>query len=161
MSFEDEAVGDYFERMVDRGCKPDQFARTWLHSHPADSADPSGTDERTFKRVFGGCDWAIMFILARGGATYARLRFGAGPGGQMLIPVGVRWDLAIGHIDEEAWAMEYETNVSDLDALRGLWPYWWEDPTVPSGAHQDPRGQVEAFDDSLWRREEVADAICF
>ncbi len=145
VSFDDESVADYFERMVDAGHKPEQFARVWLHTHPGDSPFPSGTDERTFRRVFGSCDWAIMFILARGGATYARLRFSAGPGGQVLIPVGVRWEEPMGEIEEEAWAMEYESNVRELvDHPAGQWPEWWDDPTVPAMTEQEKDTQQMA-----------------
>jgi proteasome lid subunit RPN8/RPN11 len=114
VSFDDEAIADFFERMVDQGYKPEQFGRLWIHTHPGSSPHPSGTDEATFNRVFGRCDWAVMFILARDGATYARLRFNAGPGGQILIPVGVRWNDLLGDIDEEAWADEYAANVDLL-----------------------------------------------
>ena len=113
VKFDDDAVADHFEDMVDRGLKPDQFARCWLHTHPGDAPTPSGVDEETFERVFGGCDWAIMFILAHGGATYARLRFNAGPGGEMLLPVGVRWGLPIDEVDQAAWLAEYQANVTE------------------------------------------------
>lgn len=113
VKFDDDAVADHFEDMVDRGLKPDQFARCWLHTHPGGSPTPSGVDEETFERVFGCCDWAIMFILAHGGATYARLRFNAGPGGEMLLPVSVRWDLPIGQVDQAAWLAEYQANVTE------------------------------------------------
>ena len=112
VQFDDQAVAGYFDQMVDRGLKPDQFARCWLHTHPGDSAEPSGLDEETFERVFGRCDWAIMFILARGGATYARLRFNAGPGGEILLPVGVRWDLPLGEVSEDPWRAEHKANVA-------------------------------------------------
>ena len=45
------------------------------------AVSPSGTDEETFARCFGSSDWALMFILARGGETYVRLALHAGPGG--------------------------------------------------------------------------------
>jgi proteasome lid subunit RPN8/RPN11 len=79
VSFDDDAVADFFDRQVDAGLKPMQFGRLWLHSHPGNSPHPSGTDEETFARVFGACDWAIMFVQARTGKTYARLRFNVGP----------------------------------------------------------------------------------
>ena len=56
---------------------------------PGRSAEPSATDEATFSRVFGGADWAVMFILARGGQTYARLRCNVGPGADVKLPVDV------------------------------------------------------------------------
>src|SRR5947209_14095353 len=43
----------------------EQFARLFMHTHPGNSPQPSATDEETFARVFGRCDWAVMFILAR------------------------------------------------------------------------------------------------
>ena len=79
VSFDDEAVADYFEDQVEAARVPQQFGRIWLHTHPGNSPEPSMTDENTFTRVFGSCDWAIMFIVAQDGRTFARLRFNAGP----------------------------------------------------------------------------------
>ena len=89
VAFDDTAVADFYDQQVDLGRQPHQFSRIWCHTHPGDSPNPSSTDEDTFARVFGGCDWAVMFILAKGGKTYARLRFNVGPGGHLLIPVEV------------------------------------------------------------------------
>ncbi len=135
VKFDDDAVADHFEDMVDRGLKPDQFARCWCHTHPGDSPTPSGQDEETFERVFGCCDWAIMFILAHGGATYARLRFNAGPGGEMLLPVSVRWDLPIGQVDQAAWLAEYQANVTE--------EFWQSAPSVgKQGGRFDDRDEL-------------------
>lgn len=91
VEFDDDAVADFFDCCVDAGLMPDRFARVWLHTHPGDSVEPSGTDEDTFARVFGGCDHALMFILGRTGRTYARLSFSIGPGGSVLLPTAVDW----------------------------------------------------------------------
>ena len=85
VAFDDEAVADLFDRMVDAGIPPARFARVWLHTPPGASVEPSHVDEETFQRVFGGCDWAVMGILGRTGNVYARLRFNAGPGGTLLL----------------------------------------------------------------------------
>ncbi len=106
--FDDQAVADYFDRQVDRGLQPSNFARVWVHSHPGTSAQPSWTDEETFDRVFGATDWAVMFILARRGQTYARLRFNAGPGGALVVPVAVDYSWPFPASDFEAWDREYE-----------------------------------------------------
>ena len=111
VSFEDTAVAEFFDDQIDAGRRPEQFGRIWLHSHPGNSPIPSGTDEETFARVFGGCDWAIMFILASGGQTYARLRFNVGPGGQVLIPVEVDYSRPFAGSDHAAWAQEYEQHI--------------------------------------------------
>lgn len=118
VAFDDAAVADFFEAQVDAGRKPQQFSRIWLHSHPGDSPTPSGTDERTFADVFGRCDWAVMFVLAQGGETYARLRFSVGPGGDVLIPTEVDSTPPFAGSDHAAWTIEYERNihpVADLD----------------------------------------------
>ena len=89
VEFDDEAVADFFDRQVDAGRQPGQFARVWIHTHPGDSAAPSSTDEETFARVFGRCSWSVMLILARGGKSYARLQYRSGPAAAVRIPVEV------------------------------------------------------------------------
>ena len=93
VAFDDAAVADLFDRMTDGGVAPARFARIWLHTHPGASVVPSGPDESTFRRAFGSCDWAIMGILGRTGRTSARLRFSAGPGGDLDLCVTVDWSV--------------------------------------------------------------------
>jgi proteasome lid subunit RPN8/RPN11 len=129
VAFDDEAVADLFDGMVDAGIEPGRFARVWLHTHPGASVEPSGTDEDTFHRVFGGCDWAVMGILGRTGNTFARLKFNAGPGGSVSLPVHVDWtdwpQVApwLAHRIEE-WEREYTTLVNCV-------PNWLPDEIVP------------------------------
>ncbi len=108
VAFDDAAVADYFEDQVAAGRQPAEFARIWIHTHPGACPLPSATDERTFARVFGRCDWAVMLILARGGATYARLAWHVGPGGSLRVPVRVDWTPPFGGSDVPAWAAEYD-----------------------------------------------------
>ena len=122
VAFSDDAVADFFNEQVDEGLQPDQFGRIWVHTHPGNSPQPSGTDEETFARVFGSCDWALMFILAQGGATYARLRFNAGPGGEICLPVEVDYRQPFPAADQAAWQAEYELCVQ-AEHGRGFWPY--------------------------------------
>jgi hypothetical protein len=118
--FVDDAVADYFDRCVDAGLQPQRFSRVWCHTHPGDSPHPSLTDEDTFARCFGPCDWAVMFILSRTGRTYARLAFNVGPGGQMLVPTSVDWPSWPAHQPRlEAarlgrWQEEYRAHVRIL-----------------------------------------------
>lgn len=111
VKFDDVGVADFFDDQVDLGRRPEQFARLWLHTHPGTSPTPSSTDEATFSRVFGAADWAVMFILAHGGATYARLRFRAGPGGQLRIPVEVDYGGEFAGSEQGAWNDEYQQSV--------------------------------------------------
>ncbi len=125
VKFDDDSVADFFDSQVDQGRKPEWFARCWCHTHPGASPNPSAVDEETFARVFGTCDWAVMFILARSGKSYARLRFNVGPGGETVIPVEVDYDRSFPGSNLEAWATEYEKYVMPglyPDDLTGLGP---------------------------------------
>ena len=111
VSFDDESVANFFADQVEAGRKPEQFARVWLHSHPGSSPEPSMTDEQTFTRVFGSCDWSVMCIVAQDSGTYARLRFSAGPGGEVKIPVCVDYSYEFDAADFELWTQYYKVNV--------------------------------------------------
>ncbi|MFH1268858.1 MAG: hypothetical protein ABIK89_24290 [Planctomycetota bacterium] len=113
VALDDEAVADFFDQQVDRGLLPVQFARIWVHTHPGTWPQPSLTDEETFHKVFGRTDWAVMFILARGGQSYARLRFHVGPGADIELPVGVDYGRTFAASDPEAWSAEYEASVRE------------------------------------------------
>lgn len=111
VAFDDAAVADFFDEQVDLGRRPEEFSRIWLHTHPCDSAQPSLTDEETFARCFGGTDWAVMFILARQGETYARLRFNVGPGGSLLLQAQVEFQVQFAGSAHARWAQEYQSHV--------------------------------------------------
>lgn len=111
VSFDDAAVADLFDDLVDQGLRPERFGRIWVHSHPGGCPLPSGRDEETFQRVFGRTDWAVMAIIARNDATYARLAFHVGPGGALEIPIGVDYAQPFAGMDGEAWQREYAKNV--------------------------------------------------
>jgi len=111
VAFDDQSVADFFDRQFDAGIQPFQAGRIWTHTHPGACPQPSMTDEETFARVFGRTDWAVMFIVARGGQSYARLQFNVGPGGGMQIPVEVDYQHAFKGSDHAAWAKEYAANV--------------------------------------------------
>jgi hypothetical protein len=114
--FEDESVADYFDMP-----RPTAAARrsaapgSGSTRTPAGPQQPSTTDEDTFARVFGECEWAVMFIIAEYGETYARLAFHSGPGGSLKIPVEVDFQPPFAASDEEAW----ESGVPGQRAPRG------------------------------------------
>jgi hypothetical protein len=161
VEFDDVAVADYFDDCADREIPPARCGRVWIHTHPGNSASPSLTDEETFERVFGHCDWAVMVIVARGGATYARLRFSAGPGGQLLLPVQVDWErlsqdllAAEGQLDElfGGWFDEYGRNVHP-QVETGIGSFGDKDATV--SVQQDPLDELD-----LWQeRQALADRL--
>jgi hypothetical protein len=114
VAFEDEAVAEFFDRQIDEGRRPEEFGRIWMHTHPGSSPIPSSVDEETFERVFGRCDWAVMFIVSQTGQTYCRIRFGAGPGGSFRIPIEVDYEGPFPGTDWEAWKEEYLASVMPI-----------------------------------------------
>ena len=149
VAFDDAAVADLFDELVDQGLKPEQFGRVWIHTHPGNCPLPSSVDEATFRRVFGRTDWSVMAIVARNDASYARLSFHVGPGGALDIPVRVDYGQPFAGTDVAAWEQEYVANVvvanaplmepdnlsADLFAGEPHQHYWdWED--FYDGAHR-------------------------
>jgi len=118
VDFDDESIADYFDRMVDAGHHPRNFSRIWVHTHPGESPNPSGTDETTFKKAFGKCDVRIMFILAKGGSTFCRLTTTTESGFTQStnLPVVVDWEDMVYDDrlhDFDAWLDEYHANVTE------------------------------------------------
>jgi len=112
VSFDDIAVADFFEDLIDLGRKPEEFGRIWIHTHPGSCPQPSPTDHETFDRVFSSCDWAVMFIIARSGNTYAELHWKAG-GVSIPLDVEVEFSKPFAGSDHAAWEDEYQTNVHE------------------------------------------------
>lgn len=114
VAFDDESVAEFFENQIDAHLRPEQFARIWIHTHPADSAEPSPTDHETFERVFGHCDWAVMLILARNDSTHAELHWRQE--GPVRLPMDVLVDSGepFPESDFAAWEEEYVASVQRL-----------------------------------------------
>tara|TARA_X000001388_G_scaffold77419_1_gene78146 strand:- start:211 stop:825 length:615 start_codon:yes stop_codon:yes gene_type:complete len=79
VEFDDEDIAAQIDELADTH-PMDECFRIWIHTHPGNSANPSGTDESTFSKVLGHFDWAVMAILAKGGETYARIKHNAPAG---------------------------------------------------------------------------------
>jgi hypothetical protein len=114
---DDSSLADFIDGQVDAGVAPSHCGRIWVHTHPGASPQPSQVDEETFRRAFAQTEWAIMFVLARGGRTYARLRFHVGSGGDIDLPVDVDWSKPFAGSDHSSWLAEYQANVTVCDAF--------------------------------------------
>lgn len=114
VEFDDLAVAEFFDQQVDEGLHPSQFGRIWVHTHPGNSAEPSWTDESTFQRAFGQCDWAVMFILARGGQTYCRLEYHTQPAAGFELAIEIDYGQPFDASDHAAWETEYCAKVQPL-----------------------------------------------
>lgn len=111
VKFDDAALADLYDELVDRGLAPQQFARVWIHTHPGNCPLPSSVDEATFRRVFGRTQWSVMAILARNDATYARLAFHVGPPCALEIPVQVDFSRPFAGAAWPEWEQLYRETV--------------------------------------------------
>lgn len=114
VEFDDDAVADFFTEQGSLGRTPKEFFRVWIHTHPGFSASPSGTDENTFRDVFGECDWAVMCIVGQsGGDVFCRVRLttSANQTFSMEVPVSVAWEHQLPS-SIEIWQKQYDTLVS-------------------------------------------------
>jgi proteasome lid subunit RPN8/RPN11 len=172
VAFDDTSVADFFDDQIDRGRRPEEFARIWVHTHPSGSARPSSVDEATFERVFGGCDWAVMAILSRTRETYARVRFAAGPGGSVELPLEVAFEAEFCGSDHAAWRAEYEACVQqeprtlgaerefDAPPIRGAERPPWDDLYYGEILGDYDHGERDLWDDD-WRWAPAAwDELC-
>ena len=108
VAFDDGAVADLFDRMLDGGVPPARFARVWLHTTPGPPSTRAAPTRRPSPASSGACDWAVMAILGRTGRVSARLAFPAGPGGAVELASAVDW---------AAWPRDAER----LEAERASW----------------------------------------
>ena len=145
VAFDDTAVAEFFDDQIDEGRQPEQFGRIWIHTHPGESAQPSSVDVETFHRVFGRCDWAVMFILARGGQTFAELYWRSG--GPASIPLDVEVDFTppFAGSDAEMWEEEY---------LHYVEPESWQEPhrndRTSTDLNATQHSHPEFHDPHLW-----------
>jgi hypothetical protein len=110
-----EALGDYALDMRARFPNGDVPVSGNLrgHTHPGNSPTPSTTDERDFDTSFGK-GWGVMFILARGGKTYARLRTKEPVIVDLKLEVAVDWAgwaAEPAAMDVAAWWKQFEGRV--------------------------------------------------
>ena len=113
IEFDENSVANYIQDEIEKNHRP---VRIWVHTHPGNSATPSGVDERQFADDFGNYDYFIMFILARGSETYARLRIqNKLMYLEKVLPVKLD-DASIESgdvINPADWDKEYEENVTE------------------------------------------------
>lgn len=126
VEFDDEGVMNYTVWMCKSGWQPKDITRVWIHTHPGNSAWPSAQDEETFEETFGKCDHAIMFILARGGEVYCRLREGFGDDAKEHL-LHVRIDYEVEE-DRKAWDAEYKETWERMV---------WQTPVTANGKWND------------------------
>ena len=93
-----------------------------------------------------------MAIVARNGATYCRLRFSAGPGGETMVPLTVDWErfpqdmlAEEGKMDERfiEWMDEYGRNIHHR-TMPDLMPNQEATPAQQPLTHTD---QMDALDE--------------
>jgi len=116
-----EAWEDYLlddNRIAFHGDQP--VRPVWLHTHPGNSASPSGFDEKNWREEYSGrsSPLTVFGILARGGETYGRTHVHAAGDMAVNLPFEVLWDRLPAELEEirqysAGWAAEYAAKVTE------------------------------------------------
>lgn len=112
--FDPEDGAEFMELMLDEGLMPWQYSNILIHTHPGDSPTPSPVDETNFGESFSHPNWATMFILAKGGNAYCRMKVNIGPGIVIEMISTVDWSIPFIGSNVDSWASEYEDKVSEM-----------------------------------------------
>ena len=81
---------------------------------PATRPSPAPRTKRRSNASSAAASGRSCSCLARGGKTYARLRFNTGPGGQIALPVEVDYRRPFAGSDIDAWKAEYKANIHEV-----------------------------------------------
>lgn len=167
VEFDMADVARLWEELADQGLQPQHFARVWIHTHPGDSAQPSGTDETCMREAMSDPSWATMLILAKGGQVYCRHHFNVGPCGRVEDKLVIAYHVPFPAADEaarKAWREEFDRYWSKpappvFSEPRFFREWGWRDKT------QAPQAPAETETDerlAAWRnclaRESSADS---
>ncbi len=118
VQFSDAAAQQLLEAATPDRTRDEQSGCIWIHTHPGDCALPSEADEETFARCCSTVTWAVMFIIAASGETYARLQFNIGPRCSRRLHVEVDYSAEFRQTEFAAWQSEYTDHVEVIDPLQ-------------------------------------------
>ena len=113
---------EWADEMWDKGedHAPKYTTRIWCHTHPGSSAEPSGTDEKTWSDTYmiDGVDWAAMIIIAQAVSsknehTYCRAKYESSIGMQVSrIGLNIDYDGKLVPID---YIYDMQENIINLN----------------------------------------------
>jgi hypothetical protein len=133
VDIEEEDTLKMVEELVGLGYETGEFMRYFIHTHPGQSPQPSTTDEKTYREIFGKMDWSSMIIFAKEGATFCRTQFQAGPGAVIEGDLRVHFSGYFPGVDEEvigSWAATHKDRVTERTYVH----------TVGNGNHTGSQG---------------------
>jgi len=120
VEFDGPDIARFWMKCDSENLIPAQYTRVWIHTHPGNSATPSGTDENTFTRHWGQSDWALMVVVARDNTTTVRLRYNTGIPADYQLNMKIEYDADFPGSNKTLWDQEFTENVSSyVSSYRG------------------------------------------
>lgn len=111
VEFDGEDIIRFYLKCDEKGWIPAQYTRIWVHTHPGNSATPSGVDEDTFTKVWGNSDWAVMIVVGRDDTTTVKLRYNVGIPADFPLKLRLDYTRPFPASDMAAWDQEFTENV--------------------------------------------------
>jgi hypothetical protein len=174
VEFDDGAVTEFIDEMLDEDIHPINCARVWIHTHPGNMSTPSGHDEQEFKKVFAEYDFRVMAIVDRSGGSSAHLEY-KNPNHRTKIDIDVDFACQFDGTDVAEWDLEYEACVKQKsffpevvsqasNAITSGQAWHWDDDGygysyTPSGYAGDERGEFSELDndDDIFVEDDIVD----
>lgn len=159
---DDDAIADFYDDCVDEGLEPVEFGRIWIHTHPQGLATPSTTDEKTFSKCFGKCDWAIMMICPEGAKPKAWIQYKY-PSCRTELEVEVDYSIEFPGSEQDEWKKEFDECVEKETFAYTSKPYVgkYDDRTYANEAIRSSYGAVDEcndeWDEDWWEYFEEED----
>ena len=110
--FDKDSLENYLNDMVDQDYSPSQCFRIFAHSHPGNSADPSGTDWTTFNQLMGSYPWFGMLIFAKDQSYFAYIKTTQGVGLEANCDIEIDWTQPCEEVDFNFLQKEFDDKVS-------------------------------------------------
>lgn len=147
-----DALLDMTEALNEAGFPPHRWSRVWCHTHPGESAQPSGVDEV----YFDGLDqeWSAMVILADGGDEYCRFAWNPkrGAPGACVSSIEVDYSREFEGSCQEKWLEEYKAKVTKQVFVRPkvttaepIKRSWWSNGAQMGQATVEAESNVEEY----------------
>ena len=125
--FDDVALIRHCEEHQEAGISIEQCFRVWVHTHPGNSATPSGYDWQVWGSNLAKEPWKVMMILARGGEVTSHMRVGGGPGlprweGPIRMSVDLNSSVPYNRMGKlrDSWRREYRKCVNAGPLIQDL-----------------------------------------
>lgn len=121
--WDSEDISEFVNQMLDKGYKPEEFFRIWIHTHPGFSCNPSGHDEKQIVELFGNVNFGVMAIMGKDHKMSAHLILNY-KSLRTITEIPVKYELPDYSEHHEKWDEEIEEAIIPTAIVRTNYNYY-------------------------------------